>query len=529
MTKTAFDFTDIPFHNSLVKDYLTGELSTEFYGERANLEGFRKQIENFQFPMLHREVLVKSLKRQYQDFSSDLVLNQIASLTQENTYTITTGHQLNLATGPLYFLYKIAHTISLSEYLNSQFPKCHFIPVYWMATEDHDFIEINHFYSKGKKFVWESEQGGAVGRFSTEGIDKVLNALKRQHDVASFSDELKELLKDAYKEKSLAEATRKLAHRLFGDKGLIVIDADCRELKGLAADLWMKELEGDFSANLVASQNSKLEANGYSIQVNPREINLFYLEKNKRTRIVKDGSDQYALADRSICWSKSELFAEVESHPENISPNVLLRPLYQEKILPNLAYIGGGAELSYWLQLKPIFETVNLRFPILIARNSFLLVDHKTAKKCEALNLNWIHFFKSKDALINFEIRRVSNIDLDFTSAHSNLDEQFNRLRKIATDTDKSFEGAINAQEKKQKKGLYKLEKRLLKAQKRVLSDHVSRVSLLYDLVKPLGNHQERIENFSSFYNQLGQSLIEKLIEESNTIQGKFVVIEWDF
>ena len=107
MTKTAFDFTDIPFHNSLVKDYLTGELSTEFYGERANLEGFRKQIENFQFPMLHREVLVKSLKRQYQDFSSDLVLNQIASLTQENTYTITTGHQLNLATGPLYFLYKI--------------------------------------------------------------------------------------------------------------------------------------------------------------------------------------------------------------------------------------------------------------------------------------------------------------------------------------------------------------------------------------------------------------------------------------
>ena len=528
MANTTFDFTDIPFFNSLVKDYLSGELSSDFYGEKADLEGFKNQIENVQFSKCKREVLVTSLKKQYKGFSSEMTINQIASLSRENTYTITTGHQLNLATGPLYFLYKIAHVISLSEYLNTQFTNCHFVPVYWMATEDHDFAEINHFFSEGKKFVWECEQEGAVGRFSTKGIASVINALLRQYPSTPFNDELNALLVGAYQERSLSEATRKLVHQLFGDKGLIVIDADCKDLKGLATDLWTKELESSFSAAQVEEQNIRLETKGYPIQVNPREINLFYLEENKRTRIIKKDPNTYSLADQSIRWTKRDLLDEVQAHPERISPNVLLRPLYQETILPNLAYIGGGGELSYWLQLKTTFESANLRFPILIARNSFLLIDQKTVKKSKALDLDWIHFFKSKDALINFEIRRVSNIDLDFTPAHKLLEDQFIRLRKIASETDKSFEGAVNAQEKKQKKGLQQLEKRLLKAQKRVLSDHVSRIAELYDVIKPLGGYQERIENFSYFYNQQGKALIEKLVRESVSIQGKFIVLEWD-
>jgi len=528
MANTTFDFTDIPFFNSLVKDYLSGELSLDFYGEQADLEGFKNQIEKVQFSKSKREVLVASLKQQYKGFSSEKTINQITSLSRENTYTITTGHQLNLATGPLYFLYKIAHVISLSEYLNTQFTNCHFVPVYWMATEDHDFAEINHFFNEGKKFVWESEQEGAVGRFSTKGIESVINALTGQYSSASFNDELNTLLVGAYKERSLSEATRKLVHQLFGDKGLVVIDADCKDLKGLATDLWLKELKTSFSAIRVAEQNTRLEAKGYPIQVNPREINLFYLEENKRTRITKEGVGAYSLADQSMRWTERELLDEVQTHPERISPNVLLRPLYQETILPNLAYIGGGGELSYWLQLKTTFESANLRFPILLARNSFLLVDQKTVKKCKVLDLDWIHFFKSKDALINFEIRRVSNIDLDFTQAHKLLEDQFIRLRQIASETDKSFEGAVNAQEKKQKKGLQQLEKRLLKAQKRVLSDHVSRIVELYDVIKPLGGYQERIENFSYFYNHLGKTLIEKLVRESVSIQGKFIVMEWD-
>ena len=528
MANTTFDFTDIPFFNSLVMDYLSGELSSDFYGEKADLEGFKNQIEKVQFSKSKREVLVESLKQQYEGFSSEITINQITSLSRENTYTITTGHQLNLATGPLYFLYKIAHVISLSEYLNSQFADCHFVPVYWMATEDHDFAEINHFFSEGKKFVWESEQEGAVGRFSTEGIASVIRALIGQYPSAPFIDELNTLLESAYKERSLSEATRKLVHQLFGHKGLVVIDADCKDLKGMATHLWSKELETSFSAMQVSEQNARLEAEGYPIQVNPREINLFYLEENKRIRILKEGADTYSLADQSMRWTKNDLFEEVQAHPERISPNVLLRPLYQETILPNLAYIGGGGELSYWLQLKTTFESANLRFPILIARNSFLLVDQKTVKKSKALDLDWVHFFKSKDALINFEIRRVSNIDLDFTPAHQLLEDQFIRLRQIARETDKSFEGAVNAQEKKQKKGLQQLEKRLLKAQKRVLSDHVSRIAELHDIIQPLGGHQERIENFSFFYHQLGNALIEKLIQESDSIQGKFIVVEWD-
>ncbi|MEK9560296.1 MAG: bacillithiol biosynthesis BshC, partial [Flavobacteriaceae bacterium] len=126
MANTTFDFTDIPFFNSLVRDYLSGELSSDFYGEQADLEGFENQIKKVQFSKSQRDVLVASLKQQYKDFSSEITSNQITSLSRENTYTITTGHQLNLATGPLYFLYKIAHVISLSDYLNTQFTNCHF-------------------------------------------------------------------------------------------------------------------------------------------------------------------------------------------------------------------------------------------------------------------------------------------------------------------------------------------------------------------------------------------------------------------
>jgi len=311
MANTTFDFTDIPFFNSLVKDYLSGELSSDFYGEQANLEGFKNQIEKVQFSKSKREVLVASLKQQYEGFSSEIISNQITSLSRENTYTITTGHQLNLATGPLYFLYKIAHVISLSEYLNTQFTDCHFVPVYWMATEDHDFAEINHFFSEGKKFVWESEQEGAVGRFSTTGIASVIKALIGQYPSAPFNDELNTLLVSAYKERSLSEATRKLVHQLFGDKGLVVIDADRKDLKGLATHLWSKELETGFSAIEVGEQNARLGAKGYPIQVNPREINLFYLEENKRTRILKEGTDTYTLADHSMRWTKKDLFEEV--------------------------------------------------------------------------------------------------------------------------------------------------------------------------------------------------------------------------
>ena len=204
----------------------------------------------------------------------------------------------------------------------------------------------------------------------------------------------------------------------------------------------------------------------YSIQVNPREINLFYLNKDIRERIVFE-DDLYKVLSTNISWSKSGILKEVSDFPERFSPNVIMRPLYQEVILPNLCYIGGGGELAYWMQLKNYFDKVEITFPILLLRNSALIQTEKQAKKLKKLDISLEDVFLKRDALINKKVREISNIDIDLSVQKNHLKQQFENLYHLARKTDESFLGAIKAQEIKQLKGLENLEKRLLKAQKR--------------------------------------------------------------
>jgi len=311
-----------------------------------------------------------------------LTRQNIELLHHENTFTITTSHQLNLFTGPLYFLYKIISVINLTNELKAAYPENNFVPVYWMATEDHDFDEINYFNFKGKKVQWSRQASGAVGRLNTEDLDKVLDVFTANLGFGANSNGIKKLFKCAYLDhKNLADATRFLANELFGIYGLVIVDADDRDLKSLFAPYVKKELTEQTSFTKVSETNEKINSLGFNVQVNPREINLFYLKEDLRERIVEQNGT-YFVNDTDISFTKSELLAELEKHPERFSPNVIMRPLYQEVILPNLCYIGGGGELAYWFQLKSYFKAVNVPFPMLLLRNSVLV---KTAKQSEKL------------------------------------------------------------------------------------------------------------------------------------------------
>jgi bacillithiol biosynthesis cysteine-adding enzyme BshC len=530
MKTHQISFKDTGYFSELICDYLEEKNELRpFYSNATSFKGFEKQIkEKSSFALAKRKVLINSLVKQHEHLElSEKTTKNIQLLIEETTFTVTTGHQLNLFTGPLYFLYKIISTLNLTQQLKKHFPSYNFVPVYWMATEDHDFDEINFFNSKDAKIQWEKDVSGGVGRLKLDGFESVIKRFESNLNSSLNAKFLMDLIKTAYLEHSnLAEATRYIVNELFSEYGLVIIDGDDVALKKEFIPIVKEELVYKSSFAKVTNTNEELKDLGYPIQVNPREINLFYLKNNLRERIVYE-KNLYKVNNTNIEFSEAEILKEVAIHPERFSPNVILRPVYQETILPNLCYIGGGGELAYWLQLKAYFNAIKLPFPILKLRNSALLVNKKQLKKLKKLNIDLNEIFLKQVTLIDKRIKEISEVKIDFTEQKQFLMNQFTELKEIAKKTDYSFLGAVNAQEAKQLKGLKNLEKRLLKAQKRKLSDEVNRIKIIQDELFPKQSLEERYRNFSEYYLILGKDLIPMLIEALNPSEDYFTIIEY--
>lgn len=531
MRVEGIPFKDTGYFSEIICDYLAEAPSLKaFYHHFPSLGSFSAQIKEKKesFPANTREVLVASLQRQYEGVTiSPKTQKHISLLKEANTFTVVTGHQLNLFTGPLYFLYKIISTINLTIALKKENPGQHFVPVYWMATEDHDFEEINYFNFKGKKIHWNREASGAVGSLSTEGLEAVYELFSQELGPGVHAAKLKELFSNAYlKHKTLTAATRYLANELFGAEGLVIIDGDDKALKQCLIPHIKEDVLHQTAFEEVTKTISELQAasSAYNIQVNPREINYFYLKDGIRERLIqKEG--KFFVNNTELQFTKEAILEEIERFPERFSPNVISRPLYQEVILPNLCYIGGGGELAYWLELRSSFKIMKVPFPILLLRNSALVISEKQLQKMHKLNVTVKDLFLEQNRLINKKIREISNIDIDLSPQRTHLKEQFNGLYELAEQTDKSFLGAVKAQEVKQLKGLDVLEKRLLKAQKRKLKDHVRRMTNIQNELFPNQSLQERNRNFSELYLELGEGLIPSLMNSLHPLGDQFTIV----
>ncbi len=529
MSIEKIEYKKTGYFSKLMVDYLAEDKElSKFYGRFPNLENFEDQLNNKKksFSQQSRNVLVAQLKKQYEGFKiSKAISTHIEKLKESNTFTVTTGHQLNIFTGPLYFLYKIFSTINLAEQLNSKYSKNHFVPIYWMASEDHDFDEINYFNFRGKKVHWEKNSKGAVGELSTEGLDAVLEAFSKELGASENALKLISLFKESYiQHKNLADATRYLANTLFAEYGLVIIDGNDSTLKKAFIPYAEKELFENLSNKKVSKTTERLTALNYSEQVHPREINLFYLKENLRERIIEKDK-KYFINESDISFTSEEIEKELQNHPERFSPNALLRPLFQEVILPNLCYIGGGGELAYWFQLKDYFDEVAVDFPILLLRNSALLIPKNLSEKLTKLDVSIADLFQKQENLEAQHTKKLSEIEIDFTSQRALLKKQFVALYKLAKETDQSFYGAVAAQEKKQLNGLDHLEKRLLKAQKRKLSDQLERLTDIQDSLFPKQSLQERTVNFSEFYLEYGEKLFDEIKRNLEPLTLEFSVI----
>lgn len=520
MEVDCLPYKDTGYFSSLICDYLEGKESLKpFYQYSPNIAGLGEALHQRNFSKVKREQLVQQLKWQYNLSKIDLnkatkVDQNINLLQQENSFTVCTGHQLSLFTGPLYFIYKICSVIKTCQELKKHYPDNNFIPVFWMASEDHDWEEVNHFKLGEKKIAWETDQKGPVGRMKLQGMEDVFTALEKELvEYSGRAEELKELFKQAYlKQDNLSNATRLLTHRLFSDYGLVILDGDDKVLKQSFAPLMKEELLYMASASAVESQ-SKALGEQYKLQVNPREINLFYLKDGLRERISLSDSGNYEILNTTITFKENELLDELEKHPERFSPNVILRPLYQEVVLPNLAYIGGGGELAYWFQLKATFEHFKVDFPVLLLRNSLLFISSKNAEHINSLGFENRDLFEDESILLKKWIVNNSEKGLLLSAEKDSIQKNLEQLRTKVLSIDKGLERYFAAIEKKHFNNLEQLSEKLIRAERKKNESVQNQIKAIKSEAFPKGGLQERKDNFTMLYMWYGSSIIDKIIE----------------
>lgn len=509
------------FFSKFILDYLSCEacLST-FYNRAPRLSNFKAQILEKQNQFVNRTLLVEELNQQYSSLdTTDSVTRNIRSLLQENTFTVATGHQLCLFTGPLYFIYKIITTINLSEQLKSEYPEYNFVPIYWMASEDHDFNEVNHIHLFGKTFKWNQDQKGAVGAISTKSMQSLFNQLKPILGNSKNAEDLYRLLSDSYLEnRDLASATRHLVNLLFSKYGLVVLDADSPNLKKEAIPLIKRDVLEQSNYPLIQNTNEGLG----KVQAYVRPINFFYLQKGSRDRIEQQGSD-FIVCNSDIKFSKEALLSEIENHPERFSPNVLLRPLFKEFILPNLAMIGGGAEVNYWMQLKSTFSVNKIVYPILMLRNSVLIANDTISKKVNSLGFEIKDFFYDDVYLHKMYISRNSEVNININTELVKLDDIFSLL--LSKTNDEGIKSSILAEKQKQVNALKKIKNKLLKHEKQKHQNALSQISVIKTKLFPNNLLQERYQNFIPFYLKYGVEFFSLLKTELKPFEQTLTLI----
>ena len=489
------------FFNRLILDLISGKDAVKpFYGLPNTVESYAaKMQERSSFPV-DRATLVDVLVQQYESIggAKDPVFSNINALREDNTFTVTTGHQLNIFTGPLYFVYKILHTIRLAEELQKHYPNNRFVPVYWMATEDHDLAEISFFHLFGKKYERNTTQTGATGRMQTTGLSDICDELEQVFASQPEGLKLVGLFREAYSQRNLAQATRHLSNALFGQYGLVVVDGDHAALKSSFADAMLRDAFDGDAFKAVKTTSRQLTELDYHTQINPREINLFYLADGIRERIVHTETGFHVL-HTELRFTGEALRNEIKAHPEKFSPNVVLRPMYQECVLPNLAYIGGAGELAYWLQLKDAFNVMGFSYPVLVLRNHLLLIDGASSSRMAELNLLPQDLFHPVEDLIRAHVLETVEADMDLTDEKQLLSEIYERLKTTASEIDTTLVAALDAELIKQRQTIGQWGSRFSRVLKKKNETSVDRIRKFHTKLFPNNSLQERHDNMMQF------------------------------
>jgi bacillithiol biosynthesis cysteine-adding enzyme BshC len=527
-TSTAITYGETGFYSRIMLDYLDGaDKIKNFYSNPVSFEGIRAAIQNRTSYPTNRKLLVDVLEKHYPpENATTLQLQNIKLLHSQQCFTVTTAHQPNIFTGHLYFIYKILHAVKLCEKLKAQIPEYDFVPVYYMGSEDADLEELGHIYINGIKHEWKTNQTGAVGRMKVDkALIQILDEITGEITIQPHGSEIINLMKACYTEGSTIEqATFKLVNALFGEFGLIVLLPDDADYKRAFIPVVEKELKEQFSYKIVEETVSLLPKE-YKVQAGGRELNLFYLKDDVRERIEKVNGE-WLIVNSKLRFTESEILKELNEYPERFSANVILRPVFQEMILPNIAFIGGGGEIAYWLELKNVFAAVEVPYPVLVLRNSFLIIEERSSLLVSRLGLHVCDLFKSTNELLTGLVKRESAVQLSLEQEKQAIHAFYTNLKKTAGAADTTLQAHTEALEKLALRKINSLEKKMLRAEKKKFEAQQRQLLKLKSELFPQDSLQERIENFMPFYAKWGKNFIKTIYDNSPGLEQEFVILE---
>lgn len=511
----------------IITDYIDAATSLQpFYNFKPDIGGIKKAIAARKKFSVNRKILVAQLRDQYAGLNTTSeVTENIASLLKSNTFTVCTAHQPNIFTGHLYFIYKIIHVLKLADELNITIPDTHFVPVFYMGSEDADLEELGQVTINGKKYIWKTKQKGAIGRMKVdETFIALVEEIGGQLLVEPHGKDILAIVKKSYSlGKSIEQATFEIINELFSVFGLIVLLPDNRVLKKEFIPIVEKELNEHFSSKVVAETIARFPEE-YKVQAAGRSINFFYLKDDLRERIEVSG-DGYVVANSRLSYTKNKILEELKTFPERFSPNVILRPVYQEMILPNIAFIGGGAELAYWLELKKVFEIAGVSFPLLLLRNSFMVVNNKTNKMIHSLGFSLTDMFKPEAELVNLLVKRESGKKLHLHKESAALKDVYDKISSAASSVDPSLQQHVSALSMQAAKRINLLEKKMLKAEKKKFEAEQRHILKIKSVLFPGGTLQERTDNFLPHYAVWGPAFFKAVYEYSCGLKQEFCIL----
>ena len=488
------------------------------------IDAFAATIARRQAHPVDRQTLLTVLREQYRSYGVKPP-KSLALLAEEQTFTVVTAHQASLFLGPLYYIYKILSAVKLARQLNEAYPHIRVVPVFVLGAEDHDLEEIDHLFVNGERISWQTSQTGATGAMSLVDIEPALDAVAQQLGESLAAQSVMQQLRKAYRpDRQLAEATTAFVAELFAPYDVVVVNLNDRRFKLNFREVIRREVMQQESVGLVESTQATLAAAGFGAQAHAREINFFYLQPGRRDRIeqVLEG---FRVLGTDSTFTQEEMLAEIEQHPERFSPNVVMRPLLQESALPNLAYVGGGGEIAYWLERKSQFAHFDVPFPILVRRDSAWWIEAVHARRLEQLGLSAQDLLGDVDALLRRYVTRQSETDVDFGAARDDIRVVLEEVSQRAAAVDPTLRQTPLALNAHVAKRLKDLETRLVRQLKKQQSRDVERIRQLRQALVPNGGLQERRDSFLPLYVRYGTGLFDVLLAAFDPLDMRLKVL----
>lgn len=537
------DFDKIPNTNKLFLDYLNdfeqvkNYYNINFRNENLYDELFEKVSSR---KNSNKSNLVSILLNYYEGLKcSNKTKQNIEFLNDEKTIAVFTGQQVGLLGGPLYTIYKAFTSIKLAEYLNTKFKEYNFVPIFWMAGDDHDYEEISFINLINKenelaKITLDDGKGleinrGPVGdlQFDTNVLE-FSNLIKSNIRETEFTNGLTEMIDNVLQDGlSIKESFFRLMYQIFDDTGLIIFDPQQKNVKELLKPIFKKELTDYKIHNKDLLLTSADLDDNYHAQVKIKPINLFYSDETGR-HLIEPIEDEYRLKGKRKRFTKEEIIELVDNYPERFSGNVLLRPICEDYLFPTGFYIGGPGEISYYAQVIPLYTHYGLQHPIVFPRASATIIEGNIAKILIKYNLSSQDFFNGKKELKETVINALADIDLEaeFSNASTKISEILNNLSKKLTSIDQNLNNVSESTKNKISHLLEVMKNKSMKAQEQKFNSSLRQISKAQNLIYPNDNLQERELSIMNFVNKYGFEFFDWIYNELEIKEFKHQILE---